>query len=113
MNLRDKIEQTIREYRNHHPSEAADAILSVIAESMDLEWCTDKYGTFAKDPTSAANAEYRMYENAYGKWMLGGVLVGMEQVSEHETKEAAKAAAQKDYARRVLSALGLNESHTD
>lgn len=101
-----KIEDEIPHIRALIPQSGADALERARAVAVKpLAWEEDKYGLVAKDPSSASGAKYRIYPTPKGSWVLGGVLVGMEQTETFDTLEAAKAAAQAHYERRIRSAL--------
>lgn len=113
MTLRDKIAEAVREaIDNVHDMDvtfddyaqaSADAILDVIREGVKpLEW-VDLHGDGSLYQTSNDHPlSYHAAINQRGR--LGWWYFGF-----HQTLDAAKAAAQDDYTRRILSALGIDQ----
>lgn len=129
MTLRDKIAHTICENRavdnwlvQARDYELSDAILSVIAESVELVWVDCEpdplfgissradcifpgdYETYIIYDDSACD-DCPVVDNGGKFWFEGD--------THYETLKAAKAAAQEDYTRRILSAFGLVDHTTN
>lgn len=87
---------------DHYAQASADAVISVIAESVEpLEW--KQSWAWGLDIWTADGFEIS-YSEDLGWWIKGVDFDAFAPVS----LEAAKAAAQADYTRRILSALGLS-----
>lgn len=82
----------------------ADAILSVIAESVpDLKWDISGVHHFASTEITGYSVSPSMINDGYR------LITSGEGLTHHPTLKAAKAAAQADYTRRILSALGVEQ----
>lgn len=89
----------------------ADAILSVIAESVpDLKWEAEDGRETCLD-AEGCDKLYRVLVRHEGTAVLRHNASSFQQ-EEYMSEESAKAAAQADYTRRILSGFGLVD-HTN
>lgn len=104
--LKEKIRDALIEQSEPHinnPSHCTDAILSVIAESVEpMKWDISGKTCFAETEIKGYSVSPSMTTDGYRLITSGNGL------TYHPTRDAAKAAAQADYNRRILSALGLS-----
>lgn len=104
--LREKIESSVRTYRNHHPKVAEDAILDLLRESVKpLEWEHVSGNVY---DAMFAGCLYRKIGLADGSWVLRIDTTRYDTMTA-ETEDAVDEYARENVAAQIFSAMGLDQ----